>query len=69
MTDSARSGSPPCPTCGVTLNSPTHDVRFFSDVTAERDRLRAGISWARGMCSDGEPVEKIDAYLGELLDG
>lgn len=30
-------------------------------------RLRAGISWARGMCSDAEPWTKIDAYLGGLL--
>jgi hypothetical protein len=35
----------------------------------ERDRYRAGIQWVRGMCSDGEPLEAIDAKLGGILDG
>jgi hypothetical protein len=33
----------------------------------EVDRLRAGIQWARGLCSDEEPYAAIDAYLGGLL--
>jgi hypothetical protein len=37
------------------------------ELQAEVDRLRAGIQWARGLCSDGEPHEKIDAFLGGLL--
>lgn len=32
-------------------------------------RLRAGVQWARGMCTDGAPAEEIDAYLGEVLNG
>jgi hypothetical protein len=38
-------------------------------VNPEVDRLRAGISWVRGMCTDGEPLEVIDAKLGEILNG
>ena len=34
---------------------------------AEVDRLRAGISWARGMLTDTEPHENVDAFLGRLL--
>ena len=36
----------------------------------ERDdnaRLRAGISWARGMCTDSVPRVLIDEFLGRLL--
>lgn len=36
---------------------------------AELDQLRAGVQWVRGMCSDGEPLEVIDAKLGEILNG
>lgn len=35
---------------------------------SELDRLRAGVSWARGMLTDTEPPEKVDAFLGRLLD-
>lgn len=37
------------------------------DLAADVERLRAGIQWARGMCSDTEPWTKIDTYLGGLL--
>ena len=36
---------------------------------AEVGRLRAGISWVRGMCTDGESLVAIDAKLGEILNG
>lgn len=39
------------------------------DWMAEVERLRAGISWVRGLCSDGEPLDVIDAKLGDLLGG
>lgn len=35
----------------------------------EVEKLRAGISWARGMCSDEEPHGRIDHFLGCVLDG
>lgn len=35
--------------------------------SAEVELLRAGIQWVRGMCSDREPLEAIDAKLGEIL--
>lgn len=40
---------------------------WFTDEQRELGRLRAGISTVRGMCTDGEPLEVIDAKLGELL--
>jgi hypothetical protein len=50
-------------------------ARMADEYEAERDglkgenaRLRAGISWVRGMCSDGEAIEAIDAKLGEILN-
>lgn len=44
---------------------------FSVDAPTEPDtaRLVAGIQWVRGMCSDEEPYEVIDATLAELLDG
>jgi hypothetical protein len=40
-----------------------------TEASEEVERLRAGISWVRGMCTDGEPLEAIDAKLGEILNG
>lgn len=34
----------------------------------EVDRLREGIQWAQGMCSDAEPTAEIAAFLRVLLD-
>jgi hypothetical protein len=34
----------------------------------EVETLRAGISWARGMLTDGERPDKIDVFLGSVLD-
>ena len=35
---------------------------------AEAERLRAVISWARGLCTDEAPYAEIDAGLGRALD-
>lgn len=42
---------------------------MFTAGAADYERLRAGVSYVRGMCSDGEPLELIDAKLGEILNG
>lgn len=34
----------------------------------EIERLRAGVSWARGMCTDESSLVGIDVFLGRLLD-
>lgn len=36
---------------------------------SEVERLRAGISWARGMCTDGLQLVNIDSFLGGVLAG
>lgn len=38
-----------------------------TDAHEEAAELRAGISWARGMCTDGAPHERIDHFLGCVL--
>lgn len=45
------------------------DQCWFSDEQREIAGLRAGISWARGMCTDGDPHERIDHFLGCVLAG
>ena len=44
-----------------------HVSARFDRADEENERLRAGVSWARGMLTDTEPHEKVDAYLGGLL--
>jgi hypothetical protein len=43
--------------------------RDAARLQAEVDELRAGISWARGLCTDEKPHAEIDHFLGCVLAG
>jgi hypothetical protein len=50
------------------VSCPQHGPYAECDrLRAEVTELRAGISWARGMCSDGRPPVEVDHFLGCVL--
>lgn len=66
--DEATGSLPPLPYIGDVVRAALSGHPRGAGDPSDVDRLRAGISWARGMCSDSEPHEQIDAFLGRLLD-